>query len=131
MNYTTVVLALLTLIILPLSVNAEGWDTADPDLASWFANSVVKSCCDQRDAYLADEVDGDGENIIAIITDGSANPAYSKPAIPNGTRIVIPRDRIKYSPPVPGGHAVVFLAKDYSKPAGERIVYCYFPRISI
>jgi hypothetical protein len=118
----------LTLI---LSANSEGWDTSDPDLASWFATNVVKMCCDQRDAYLADEVDGDGENIIAVITDGSANPTYAKPAIPNGTRIVIPRDRIRYSPPVPGGHAVVFLMKDYSKPPEQRFVYCYFPRVSI
>jgi len=43
MNRT--ILALLILSILPLSANAregEDWDTSDPDLASWFAESVVK-----------------------------------------------------------------------------------------
>lgn len=107
--------------------HAEGWDTDDPDLASWFATNVVKQCCDQRDAYLADGIDGDGDNIIAIITDGSANEKYGKPAIPNGTRIVVPRDRIRLSPPVPGGHAVVFIAKQYDQPPETRTVYCYFP----
>jgi hypothetical protein len=106
---------------------AEGWDTDDPDLASWFATSVVHACCDQKDAYLADGVDGDGENIIAIITDGSANERYGKPAIPNGTRIIVPRDRMKFSPPVPGGHAVIFLSKD-NRPPELRTVYCYFPK---
>lgn len=108
--------------------HAEGWDTDDPDLASWFATQVVKMCCDQKDAYLADGVDGDGDNIIAIITDGSANPKYGKPAIPNGTRIVVRRDQMKFDPPVPGGHAVIFLSKDASVPPEHRSVYCYFPR---
>jgi hypothetical protein len=107
---------------------AEGWDTDDPDLASWFAASVVVQCCDQRDAYLADGVDGDGENIIAVITDGSANEKYSKPAIPNGTRIVVPRDKIRLDPPVPGGHAIIFLSKEYDKPPESRTVYCFFPK---
>lgn len=107
--------------------HAEGWDTDDPDLASWFATSVVQGCCDQKDAYLADGVDGDGDNIIAVITDGSANERYNKPAIPNGTRIVVPRDRIRLSPPVPGGHAVIFLSKD-NRPPEQRTVYCFFPK---
>lgn len=107
--------------------HAEGWDTDDPDLASWFATNVVRQCCDQKDAYLADGVDGDGDNIIAVITDGSENPRYNKPAIPNGTRIVVPRDRLKLDPPVPGGHAVIFLAKE-NLPPEKRRVYCYFPK---
>lgn len=111
--------------------HSEGWDTDDPDLASWFATSVVVRCCDQRDAYLADEVDGDGENIIAIITDGSANERYSKPAIPNGTRIVVPKNKVVTQPPVPGGHGVIFISKNYELPPEQRTVYCYFPRWSL
>lgn len=107
--------------------HAEGWDTDDPDLASWFATNVVKQCCEKKDAYLADGVDGDGDNIIAVITDGSANDKYSKPAIPNGTRIVVPRDRIKIEPLVPSGHAIIFLAKE-NLPPEQRRVYCYFPK---
>lgn len=121
----------LVVVMLPRMAPAEGWDTDDPDLASWFATQVVRFCCDQKDAYLADEVDGDGENVIAIITDGSANPKYSKPAIPNGTRIVVPRDHMKFDPPVPGGHAVIFLSKDQSIPPEQRTVFCYFPRPGI
>lgn len=113
--------------LMPAPAHAEGWDTDDPDLASWFATQVVKHCCDQKDAYLADGIDGDGDNIIAIITDGAANPTYGKPAIPNGTRIVVPRDRMKFDPPVPGGHAVIFLSKD-DRPPEQRTVYCYFPK---
>jgi hypothetical protein len=108
--------------------HAEGWDTDDPDLASWFATSVVVRCCDQRDAYLADGIDGDGDNIIAVVTDGSANEHYSKPAIPNGTRIVVPRDKVRLDPLVPGGHAIIFLSKEYDKPPEARTVYCYFPK---
>jgi hypothetical protein len=126
---TIAVLSWLSVVLWP--AHAEGWDTDDPDLASWFATQVVKHCCDRRDAYLADGIDGDGENIIAVITDGSANERYDKPAIPNGTRIVVPRDRIKLSPPVPGGHAVIFLSKDYSVPPENRNVYCYFPRYGL
>ena len=103
------------LLMLTRMAHAEGWDTEDNDLASWFATEIVTRCCDQRDAYLADLVDGDGDNIVAIITDGSANAKYSKPEVANGTRIVVPRDRIKLEPPVPGGHAVIFLEKNTSK----------------
>jgi hypothetical protein len=108
--------------------HAEGWDTDDPDLASWFATNVVKSCCDQKDAYLADGIDGDGDNIIAVITDGSANFKYSKPAIPNGTRIIVPKASIRINPPVPGGHAVIFLMKELGVAPEKRRVFCYFPK---
>lgn len=121
-------IALFLLLSITAAAHAEGWDTEDADLASWFATDVVQICCDQKDAYLADEVDGDGENMIAVITDGAANPKYGKPAIPNGTRIIVPRDRVRFSPPVPGGHAVIFLSKDQSVPPEMRIVYCYFPK---
>lgn len=124
---TAVGTALLLGLLIYDRAHAEGWDTDDPDLASWFATQVVKNCCDQKDAYLADGVDGDGDNIIAVITDGSANERYSKPEIPNGTRIVVPRDRIKLDPPVPGGHAVIFLSKD-NRPPEQRTVYCFFPK---
>lgn len=112
----------IVMVLVPLPVLAAGWDTESPDLATWFATQVVKDCCDQKDAYLADDFASDNEgNYIAIITDGSANEYYNKPAIPNGTRIVIPKDKVKSFPPAPG-HGVVFLSK-----TEPRYVYCYFP----
>lgn len=109
--------------------HAEGWDTESNDLASWFATQTVKYCCDRRDAYLADDFESDPDgNYVAIITDGSANPLYDKPAIPNGTRIVVPKTAIRTVPPAPG-HGVIFLQKNRPEgvPIEKSYVFCYFP----
>lgn len=112
----------------PAPAAAEGWDSEDEELTAWFQLSEVRACCDRRDAYLADDYGSDKEgHYVAIITDGSANEKYGKPAIPNGTRIVVPADRLKGRNPPPGGRGVIFLAKNQDELSPEqRTVYCYW-----
>ena len=105
----------------------EGWSD-DPELANWFKSEEVRFCCDQRDAYLAGDIttDADG-NYVAIITDGSGNPQYEKPAIPNGTKITVPKDKVKSGNSSPGGRGVIFIQKGWDPAKGPAYVYCYWP----
>ncbi len=113
--------------------NAEGWESGDAELDAFFQNPVVKRCCDRRDVYLADLVSDDGNGgYVAIVTNGSADPRYNKPSIPNGTRIPVPQERFVKEPRAPGGRGLIFLAKgdiqgNEDTPPEKRFVYCYFP----
>lgn len=108
---------------------SEGWDTEDQAWIDWFQTSQVQGCCNHRDAYVADDVVSDGNGgWLAVITDGSGNEKYNKPAIPNGTKIPVPFERFKKDPTAPG-HGVIFLEKSSKIPPENRQVFCYFPPV--
>lgn len=101
--------------------NAAGWDSNDPKIKAWFAEAPVRSCCGEGDAYEADEFLDAKDGVTLIITDDGKNLCHDewdeeggtykscKTAVPAGTRIFVPEDKLKYAPKNPTGHGVVFL----------------------
>ncbi len=82
------------------------------------------SCCGEADAYWADsyEVSPAGE-YIAIITDERTVEGRVPRAV--GTKILIPKNKLKWDQGNPTGHGIVFIAP-WSDPA-DPIVWCYLP----
>lgn len=102
------------------------WERADPELKKWYSqlrqpDNPTISCCGEADAYWADsyEVDRDG-NYVAIITDERDVPG--RPPVPVGTKITVPKHKIKHDEGNPTGHAVIFVSSGPIKS-----VYCYVP----
>ncbi len=122
------VVALLLLLLL-LGAHSAGardlgqWARSDP-ISQWYQtlmqpDNPAVSCCGEADAYWADsyEVSKDGE-YIAIITDERADEPLKRPHKDVGTRIVIPKHKLKWDQSNPTGHGVVFLSR------GD-FVWCY------
>lgn len=126
------ILLSVALLLLPITAYAgetSDWMTSDPDtntkIHEWFNTSVVAMCCSTSDAYEADDFDIHGDQYVAVITDGSAN--QWRVEIPNGTKFVIPNDRIKFTnPPNPTGHGVLFI-RVYPGTDDPPHIYCFFP----
>jgi hypothetical protein len=110
------------------------WGNADPAISRWFKSlqqpDVEASCCGEADAYWADGFDSNKDgNYIAIITDERDDTALVRRHIPVGTRITIPKEKVKWDQGNPTGHGVVFVAStdyDANTPQGFW-VYCYVP----
>lgn len=73
------------------------------------------SCCGEADAFEADSFMTDEQTggYVAIITDGLG-------LIPEGTRIPIPNNKIKWDQGNPTGHGIVFIS-------ATGTIYCYCP----
>ena len=69
------------------------------------------SCCGEADAFEADNFEVEGDHYVAIITNG-------KGVIPNGTRIPVPNQKMKWDEGNPTGHGIIFMGTSKS-------VYCY------
>ena len=87
------------------------WSRSPPHIRLWFQGLMQPdnprmSCCGEADAF---EVEGG--RYVAIITDG-------KGMIPNGTRIPVPNNKMKWDEGNPTGHGIIFIG-----PAGQ--IYCY------
>ena len=54
------------------------------------------SCCGEADAFEADNFEVQGDNYVAVITDG-------KGIIPNGTRVLVPNHKLKWDEGNPTG----------------------------
>jgi len=77
------------------------WGHQPPHIREWFKNLVQPdaphlSCCGEADAYEADLFESAEDPYVAVITDGSGDPAVGKPEITNGTRFVVPRHKVKW-----------------------------------
>jgi hypothetical protein len=103
------------------------WDKADPELKAWYESlrqpdNPAVSCCGEADAYYADsyEMTAAGE-YIAIITDERTVEGRVPRAA--GTKIVIPKHKLKFDQGNPTGHGIVFLAP-WSDPA-DPTVWCF------
>jgi hypothetical protein len=109
------------------------WGDVPPEISAWFRSlkmpdNAAVSCCGLADAYEADDFQIEGDHYVAIITDGRADPAHGKPAIPNGTRIPVPNHKMKWDAGNPTGHGVLFLGPppiDSPDDHLKRPVYCY------
>lgn len=92
------------------------------------------TCCGQADAYIADEWEQDKEGKwVAIVTrdypawssDDGEGGTTSIPAVPKGTRIPIPGERMDDEHQGnPTGHGVVFFNWSEGKP----FVLCFFTK---
>jgi hypothetical protein len=109
------------------------WSDIPPEVSAWFRSLMMPdnpsvSCCGLADAYEADSFETEDDHYVAIITDGRADPAHNKPAIPNGSRIPVPNQKMKWNAGNPTGHGVIFLGPPLVGSPDEpwkRPVYCY------
>jgi len=107
--------ALVTL--LPAAARDNGqWANSAAGVRQWFQSLMQPdnpylSCCGEADAFESDAFEVEGDHYIAVITDGKGN-------IPNGTRILVPSQKMKWDAGNPTGHGVIFVG-----PQGQ--VYCY------
>jgi hypothetical protein len=108
----------LTELTVPQAVARDNgqWTNNPPNIRQWFQQLMQpddprKSCCGEADAYEADIFEVDGDHYIAIITDGKGD-------IPNGTRIPVPNQKLKWDEGNPTGHGIIFIGP-------EKQIYCY------
>jgi hypothetical protein len=92
------------------------WAGEPENVRKWFQNLMQPdnpghSCCGEADAFEADNFEVNGDHYIAIITDG-------KGIIPNGTRIEVPNNKMKFSDGNPTGHGIIFIGSSGT-------IYCY------
>lgn len=111
-----IMLALVTF-TLPAAARDNGeWETQPAHLRQWFRalmqpDKPTMSCCGEADAFEADSFEIQGDQYVAIITNG-------KGIFPEGTRIPVPNNKMKWDEGNPTGHGIIFLGT-----AGQ--VYCY------
>jgi hypothetical protein len=105
-------------------------DPANADLKKWYQDlkqpdNPQASCCGETDAYWADafETTSNGE-YIAIITDPRDDTPLGRTHRDIGTRIVVPKNKIKWNEGNPVGHGLIFLSH-------VDIVFCYLPPLGI
>lgn len=94
------------------------WAAQPPAVRQWFQSLMQpdnpsSSCCGEADAFEADSYDVNGDEYVAIITNG-------KGEIPEGSRIPVPNKKIKWDRGNPTGHGIIFIGN-----FGE--VLCYIP----
>lgn len=133
-------LLILMLLTVPALARDDGqWGSKPFNIRQWFQtlmqpDNPVQSCCGEADAFEADTFEVQGDHYVAVITDG-------KGMLPNGTRIGVPNQKIKWDQGNPTGHGIIFLSGTispnlvrgeqtyvYVLAAGEiRLLYCYVP----
>ena len=113
-------LGLLTSLGLFISAQARDngqWSDSPLQVRRWFQELMQPdhpsvSCCGEADAFEADTFEVDGDHYVAVITDG-------KGIIPNGTKITVPNEKMKWDAGNPTGHGILFLGRGYTP-------ICYF-----
>ena len=99
------------------------WEHQPANIREWFQKLTQPdaphlSCCGEADAYEADSFEVSGDRYVAVITNGTGDERVGKPAIPNGTRFVVPNNKLKWDAGNPTGRGIIFIGRY------ERI-YCY------
>ncbi len=137
--------AIVALYVTPAPAADWGGPSNNAAVAAWFAQAPVQSCCGEGDAYEADyfeavKSDTGGVYYIVSVTPteetcrawrdngwqtlGPGEPkddAHCKQAIPPNTKVTLPESMIKYVPPNPTGHGVIFLRQN-----GDLSPICYY-----
>jgi hypothetical protein len=105
------------LLTLPAAARDNGqWENQPAFMRQWFQklmqpDNPYQSCCGEADAFEADSFEVNGDQYVAIITNG-------KGVIPDGTRISVPNHKIKWDEGNPSGHGIIFIGT-----GGQ--VFCY------
>src|SRR5436190_1615490 len=92
----------LVMLTLPAAARDNGqWENQPAYLRQWFKNLMQPdnsflSCCGEADAFEADNFETRGDQYVAIITNG-------KGAIAEGTRILVPNNKMKWDEGNPTG----------------------------
>jgi hypothetical protein len=113
---TIIALAFVSL-TLPAAARDNGqWENQPAFLRQWFQklmqpDNPYQSCCGEADAFEADSFEVNGDQYVAIITNG-------KGVVPDGTRVPVPNHKIKWDEGNPTGHGIIFIGTH-----GE--VFCY------
>ena len=111
------VVMIFVLVSLPAVARDNGqWGGQPAYLREWFQKLMQPdnphmSCCGEADAFEADSFEVSGDEYVAIITNG-------KGVIPEGTRIPVPNQKIKWDDGNPTGHGIIFIGIN-----GQ--VFCY------
>ena len=109
----------LLLVAAPAPARDNGQCTNSPtNVRQWFQRLMQPdnprvSCCGEADAFEADRFEVEGDHYVAIITGHRAVTA-----IPLGSRIPVPRQKMKYDAGNPTGHGIIFID-------AQRRVLCY------
>jgi hypothetical protein len=107
----------LAMLTVPAAARDNGqWSNQAAYLRQWFQqlmqpDNPLMSCCGEADAFEADNFEQSGDQYVAVITNG-------KGVIPEGTRIPVPNNKIKWDKGNPTGHGIIFIC-------GGGQVYCY------
>jgi hypothetical protein len=108
---------LLLAMCAPAAARDNGqWVNSPTHIRQWFQSLMqpdkpAVSCCGEADAFEADNFEIADDHYVAVITDG-------KGVIPNGTRIAVPNNKMKWDRGNPTGHGIIFIG------AGG-MLYCY------
>ena len=111
------IVILFMLVSLPALARDNGqWGNQPAYLRGWFQKLMQPdnprmSCCGEADAFEADSFEVSGDEYVAIITNG-------KGVIPEGTRIPVPNQKLKWDEGNPTGHGIIFIGSN-----GQ--VFCY------
>jgi hypothetical protein len=111
------IVVLFMLVSLPALARDNGqWGNQPAYLREWFQKLMQPdnprmSCCGEADAFEADSFEVSGDEYVAIITNG-------KGVIPEGTRIPVPNQKLKWDEGNPTGHGIIFIGSN-----GQ--VFCY------
>ncbi len=111
-----ITLALVALSLPAVARDNGQWGNQPADLREWFQRLMQPdnpsvSCCGEADAFEADSYEVQGDQYVAIITNG-------KGTIPEGTRIPVPNQKMKWDEGNPTGHGIIFIGS-----GGQ--VFCY------
>src|SRR5690242_9328270 len=76
------------------------WGDQSKTVREWYARQMQPdhpsvSCCGEADAYWADAYESNGDEYVAVITDDREDAPLRRPHIPVGTRIVVPKEKLK------------------------------------
>src|ERR1044072_708940 len=105
------IVILFMLVSLPALARDNGqWGNQPAYLREWFQKLMQPdnprmSCCGEADAFEADSFEVSGDEYVAIITNG-------KGVIPEGTRIPVPNQKLKWDDGNPTGQGVIFSGRN-------------------
>jgi hypothetical protein len=111
------IVIVFVLVSLPAAARDNGqWEAQPAYLRQWFQklmqpDNPAMSCCGEADAFEADSFEVRDDQYVAVITNG-------KGVIPEGTRIPVPNNKMKWDDGNPTGHGIIFIGN-----GGQ--VYCY------
>lgn len=92
------------------------WEQTDPTIRKWYKglmrpDAPQASCCEESDAYWADEVHVKDGKTFATITDDRDDAPLGRPHVPAGTVVEIPDAKLKWDRGNPTGHNILFVTK--------------------